>query len=87
MSDADALDDEEVRVGTDADVEATTPEQGDQQPQAISREQAREELTRLIELCAQSGLPADDVAEILRERADATEYLYEGMARYARRQE
>lgn len=53
--------------------------------QSLNREQASEQVTRVIEACAQSGIAADDVADLLRDRAEATEYLYEGMQRYASR--
>lgn len=81
----DRGDGDEVRVDAGGDVEeADAVDGGPQQRSTLNCEQAREEVTRLVEACAQSGIPADDVADLLRERADGVEYLYEGMQRYAR---
>lgn len=82
-----ADDDEEVRVDAGGDVEEAAPDDVGPQASTINRSQAREELTRLIEVCAQSGLDPEDVAELLEERAEAVEYLYEGMQRYGRQPE
>lgn len=73
--------DDDVVTEVDAGGEVSEAD-APQQVQTINREQVREETTRLIEVCAQSGIPADDVAEILRDRADAAPVLYEGMQRY-----
>jgi hypothetical protein len=65
----------------DVDPEADVEPEPEEAPQ-LSPDEVSEEVTRLIEAAAQSGLPAGEVAEILAERAEACEYLYEGMLRY-----
>jgi len=86
MTDDDRADGgEEVRVDAGGDVEEAAPEDVAPDRPSLNREQLREEVTHLVEAAAQSGIPADDVADVLRERADAAEVLYEGMQRYGRR--
>lgn len=85
MTGDDENDENEVRVDSGGEVEEAAPEDVAPDRPSLNREQLREEATRLVEAAAQSGIPADDVADVLRERADGVEYLYEGMSRYGRR--
>lgn len=82
MTDENESDSEEVRVDAGGGVEE---EQVQSQQPSLNKEQAREEITRLIEVAAQSGLSPEEVEKVLEERAEATEYLYEGMQRYGQR--
>lgn len=57
----------------------------DDQPefQPINRAQFRGEVRELIDYAAQSGMSADDVADVLDELADGVPYFYEDLQRYA----